>query len=86
MKFKLPYKKWLWLWTSANNQQKTNPKEWDKAFFGIGAYVLEGDVGNGWGSPGADPGINYEGQVGVHKCMNIITMREGRGAHKYSTM
>ena len=29
---------------------------------------------------GADPGINYEGQVGVHKCMNIIT--KGEGVHK----
>ena len=35
--------------------------------------------------PGADPGINYEGQVGVHKSMNIITKGEG-GAREYSTM
>ena len=26
---------------------------------------------------GADPGINYEGQAGVHKNMNIITKGEG---------
>ena len=35
--------------------------------------------------PGADPGINYEGQVGVHKSMNILTKGKG-GAQKYSTM
>ena len=27
-----------------------------------------------------DPGINYEGQVGVHKSMSIIT--KGKGVHK----
>ena len=27
-----------------------------------------------------DPGINYEGQVGVHRSMNIIT--KGEGVHK----
>ena len=26
---------------------------------------------------GADPGINYEGRLGVHKSMNLIT--KGRG-------
>ena len=36
-------------------------------------------------TPGADPGINYEGQVGVHKSMNIITKGE-RGALEYSTL
>ena len=35
--------------------------------------------------PGVDPGNNYEGQVGVHKSMNIITKGEG-GAQQYSTM
>ena len=33
---------------------------------------------------GADPGINYNGQVGVHKSRNIITKGEG-GAQEYST-
>ena len=33
----------------------------------------------------ADPEINYEGQVGVHKSMNIIMKGEG-GAQEYSTM
>ena len=27
-------------------------------------------------SAGADPGINYEGRVGVHKSMNIIMKKE----------
>ena len=35
--------------------------------------------------PGADPGINYEGQVGVHKSVNIVTKGEG-GAQLYSTI
>ena len=35
--------------------------------------------------PGADPGINYEWRVGVHKSRNIITKGEG-GAQEYSTM
>ena len=38
-----------------------------------------------WLAPGADPGINYEGRVGVHKSVNIIMKGEG-GAHHYSTM
>ena len=33
----------------------------------------------------ADPGIYYEGQVGVHKSMNIITKGQG-GAQECSTM
>ena len=34
---------------------------------------------------GVDPGINYEGLVGVHKSVNIITKGK-RGAQVYSTM
>ena len=34
---------------------------------------------------GADLGIDYEGQEGMHKSMNIITKGEG-GAQEYSTM
>ena len=35
--------------------------------------------------PGADPGIKYQGQVGVQESMNIITNGE-RGAQAYPTM
>ena len=28
-------------------------------------------------TPEADPGINYEGRVGVHKCMNLTTKGGG---------
>ena len=32
--------------------------------------------------PGAGPGINYEGQKGVHNNMNMIT-KDRRGAQEY---
>ena len=62
-----------WIWTDEQIYRRTDKQ-------------TNGQT-DGWmdGCTGADPGIDYEWQVGVHKSMNIITKGEV-GAQEYSTM